>query len=446
MTAVSLASIACSVTVALIGCTRTNESVTVAEPDRHGTHTHDAAILGADSAVLRAPARRSIVPVALALSAEHALLVIVKERNDEPDAEITPTLAGLANLAPHAASAITESPADREFALSPAHRVLSLDGTSLTPIALPDATASLLVLDTRELLALPADEHAPVRRLAGASQWRAVELPLQRLLRRRVGGGEQATPLAARWITTSGPEPLAIFAACNERQHEWGGAPCTIHSVDASSPVAFVGQPRAVTAARARNGVIALLRAHCLTETEALRCPLEGITIHDRTSSITRLGWQAMQGPEGHRSDGWRMVAPWQDTVVGAWASLDREQDARWSLRLAKLDLRTRRFAALPPIHCEGACRALAWGGAPLTVVWSDDARPHTLTVSTLVASDRWSHSTVAPFEGRAVDALVQQDGPATTITVLVATSANGATLIRRVGAGEWQTITIPSA
>ncbi|MFO0559005.1 MAG: hypothetical protein U0269_13405 [Polyangiales bacterium] len=439
-TAAALGSIA---SLALIGCTRPTESAPVAEPARI-VATTDAARALTDSAVARAPARRSIAPVALALSAERSLLVIVKEQTDEPDAEITPTLAGLGALSASAATA--NRPADREVSLTPEHRVLSFDGTSLATIALPAATASLLVLDTHALLALPSDESAPVRRLARSSQWSEVEPPLQQLLRRRVGAGELATPVGSRWITTTGPEPLAVFAACDESQHEWGGAPCAIHSADASAPVAFVGEPRALTAARAANGVVALLRAHCPAATEVLRCPLEGVTLNAGTPSIARLGWQSMQSQEGNSSGGWRMVAPWQDTVVVAWTSRDREQDARWSLRLARLDPRARRFAALPPIPCEGSCRALAFGGSPLTVVWSDEETPNALTVSTLAANNRWSASSVAPFEGRAVDALVQQEGTATTITVLVATRPNGASLVRRAGSGEWQTIAIPSA
>jgi hypothetical protein len=443
MTRITAASLASFASLALIGCTRPTESpAPVAQPAR--IVATDAAL--ADSAVARAPVRRSIAPVALALSAERALLVVVKGQPDEPDAEITPTLAGLGDLSASAARATAVRPADREVALTPDHRLLSLDGTSLKTIALPAATASLLVLDTRALLALPADESAPVRRLARSSQWSEVEPPLQQLLRRRVGAGELATPLVSQWITTTGPEPLAVFAACDESQHEWGGTPCAIHSADASAPVAFVGQPRALTVARATNGLVALLRAHCPAVTEVLRCPLEGVTLNAGTPSIARLGWQSMQSEGGSSSDGWRMVAPWQDTVVGAWTSRDREQDARWSLRLAKLDPRARRFAALPPIQCEGTCRALAFGGSPLTVVWTDEEPPNALTVSTLAANNRWSASSVAPFEGRAVDALVQQDGAATTITVLVATRPNGAALVRRVGSGEWQTIAIPSA
>lgn len=427
----------------LIACTRPSESAPAA--DSAPPSRSDASIVLSDSAVARAPATRSTAPVALALSAQRSLLVIVTSHTDEPDAEITPTLPGLGRLAANSALSSEHRSADREVALTPEHRVLALDNGALETVVLPAATASLLVLDTRVLLALPSDERAPVQTLTRSSQWSSVEPPLQQLLRRRIGAGEFAPSVQPRWITTTGPEPLAVFSACSDGQHPWAGAPCAIHSAHPSAPVTFVGEPGEVTAARASNGVVAVLRAHCAEAAEVLRCPLEGVTLNDGAQSIARLGWQAMESEEGNSRDGWRTIAPWQDTVIAAWSSRDREQDARWSLRLAKLDPRARRFVALPPIPCEGPCRALAFGGSPLTVVWSDDDTPSALTVSTLAANNRWSATSVPPFEGSAVDALVQQEGASTTITLLVATRPAGAALVRRLPSGEWNTIPVPA-
>lgn len=445
---VHLAALSC---VALFACTRPAQPVTdidsgVAErtdaavASQHDTGARDSSSIGA-----------RVVPVALALSAERSLVVVTRQEHDDPQDEILPSAhpLGIRSLGS------SSSAPPREIAMTPAHRVFTVTDGRASPVALAPATASLVVLDTRALIAIPSDESQPIRKLTQA-QWQGVDPSLQALLRRSIGEGETAHSVAPEWVTTTGPQPLAVFATCTQNQHAWGGPPCTVTTADtnANAPVSLNGEPQSIDAASAANGAFAVLRARCGALGEVLRCPLEALVTHGRATSNTSLGWQAMRTFEGNSSDGWRSITPWQDTVVAAWASQDRPQQPRYSLRLAKLDARSRRWTFAPPIACEQPCMARAVGGQPLTVLWTHEfntrelgaggAQP-THSLSTLGANNRWSTVELPAFAGTAVDALVLQEPAGPIVYVLVAIGSSGAAVVRRAPSGEWQTIPLPA-
>lgn len=436
--------------VALSACTRSTttatdtdsaiaESSDAAAPSPHDSGARDA----------RASSAR-VVPIALALSAERSLVVVTRQEHDDPQDEILPSAHSLG-----VRSLGSSSAPPREIAMTPAHRVFTVTDGRASPVALASATASLVVLDTRALIAIPSDESQPIRGLT-QSQWQGVDPSLQALLRRSIGEGETAHSVAPEWVTTTGPQPLAVFATCTQNQHAWGGAPCTVTTAgtNANAPVSLNGEPRSVDAASAANGAFAVLRARCGALGEVLRCPLEALVTHGGATSNTSMGWQAMLTFEGNSSDGWRSITPWQDTVVAAWSSRDREPQARYSLRLAKLDARSRRWTFAPPIACEEQCAARAVGGQPLTVLWTHEfntrelgaggAQP-THSLSTLGANNRWTTVELPAFAGRVVDALVLQEPAGPVVHALVAIGSSGAAVVRRAPSGERQTIPLPA-
>jgi hypothetical protein len=391
--------------IALAACTRPAPRVDVDARAPSLGDTSDAAVDSpANSQTVRdASVTTRTVPIAFARGSDGETIAVVRVASRSEDEEIRPTLGA---LGARATPTTTIASPSRLIERRPDHRVLRVSSRSAWGLTVDPETGSWLVLDSRAIVALPLDPSAPPTTLE-RDRWTPAEPGLAALLRRTVGAGETARAIDPSTIVTSAAGPAAVFAACAEGEHRWGGRPCATHVVTTTNAATVDAVTEPVLAARAHNGTTAILRPHCPRAAAVVRCPIEAVTYASATPTVSALGWLAFDSVEGNSTPGWSQLVPYKDTILAAWSARDTaEGAARFSLRIARYEPASRRWTALPPIASESIATAHAIGADPLTVLWSERDDPSRFNLSTLEGT-RWSTTVVATSTGTLVDAMI---------------------------------------